>query len=474
MESQQRIAIVGSGLAGLVSAHLLQGDRQQRYAVKVFESVRCLCAPCTSNQEVLTTQGTSLSLDAASISIPNAAQTSSDRVDLPMRAFAGGFYSNLKALYDHLNVPYHSQRFLFEFAWPRNGSSTQYSSYFVHASNLHQVAPRPNAVGIIQYLIEVLYLIVCYSWFSVCCFLVAPHTGETLRHYLDRTRTPQHFVTYYLLPLISSVTTCPHEALLNFPASDVTEYKRRTNQAPHYTVSSGVQSVQERLIRGIDYELGVFVKAVEPQEKGVKLSWEKHGEALRSEYFDKVILAVAPDVVSQVFEPLRHHMARMPTAMVESVVHNDRNVLQESASVRTAADRHDAQLICLRTSTDNTTQTESHHVQSCGAIVTTCPYSRLDPSLVLHSAKFTRVLRSPESQRIVNAVFREGQRVCNDDKSVPQWRNGDDNVWLAGGWCWDGMVLLEGCVVSAMRIANALGVDVPWQQQQQHGGKLAL
>jgi predicted NAD/FAD-binding protein len=39
MEPQQRVAIVGSGLAGLVSAHLLHNDRRQRYAVKVFESV---------------------------------------------------------------------------------------------------------------------------------------------------------------------------------------------------------------------------------------------------------------------------------------------------------------------------------------------------------------------------------------------------------------------------------------------------
>jgi 2-polyprenyl-6-methoxyphenol hydroxylase-like FAD-dependent oxidoreductase len=39
MAPQERVAIVGSGLAGLVSAHLLHHDRRQRYAVKVFESV---------------------------------------------------------------------------------------------------------------------------------------------------------------------------------------------------------------------------------------------------------------------------------------------------------------------------------------------------------------------------------------------------------------------------------------------------
>lgn len=39
METKQRVAIVGSGLAGLTTAHLLHNDRQQRYAVKVFECV---------------------------------------------------------------------------------------------------------------------------------------------------------------------------------------------------------------------------------------------------------------------------------------------------------------------------------------------------------------------------------------------------------------------------------------------------
>jgi predicted NAD/FAD-binding protein len=244
----------------------------------------------------------------------------------------------------------------------------------------------------------------------------------------------------------------------------LTEYKRRTHRAPHYTVSEGVKSVQDLLIKGIDYKLNAAVKAVEPQEEGVNIWWEQAGSGMCMERFDVVVLAVAPDVVGHVFKPLQHHMARMPTTMVESVVHTDRSVLKETTPVRRAVKGHDAQHIYLRTSSDSDTKTESHHVQSCGAIVTTCPYSPLDPSLVMHSAKFTRVLRSPESQRIVNAIFGEGLQSYEDDKSVPRWRSGEGNVWLAGGWCWDGMVLLEGCVVSAMRIARDLGVEVPWQQ----------
>ena len=35
----ERVAIVGSGMAGLTTAMLLNGDPQRRYSVTVFESV---------------------------------------------------------------------------------------------------------------------------------------------------------------------------------------------------------------------------------------------------------------------------------------------------------------------------------------------------------------------------------------------------------------------------------------------------
>jgi hypothetical protein len=374
-----------------------------------------------------------------------------------MRAFAGGFYSNLRSMYDYLGIRYQSQPFLFEFAQSR-------SPYFTHASNLHQLPTRPNGVNLVAYLFEVGFLTLCYVYFSLCCFFIAPHPGETLQAYFERTRMPEHFVTYFVLPLISSVTTCPHDSLLAFPATDLTEYKRRTHRAPHYTVSEGVRAAQARLAKGIQYELNTAIIAVEPTEKGVRLLWKSVDGQQQNEVFDKVVLAVAPDVVGHVFEPLRHYMARIPTVVVESVVHTDDTVLNMGHEEGPVGRRGgNAQQIHLNTSTSKQHKTESHHIQPCGAIVTTCPFSPLEESRVTHSAKFTRVLRSPQSQRIVNAIFGDTQYFYSDEKSVPVWRNGDDNVYLVGGWCWDGMVLLEGCVVSAMRVAEALDVKIPWR-----------
>ncbi|KAF2020649.1 FAD/NAD(P)-binding domain-containing protein [Aaosphaeria arxii CBS 175.79] len=458
-----QVAIVGSGMAGLVTAYLLSNDPHQRYAVKIFES------------------GKTLSLDSASVSIPNATKTAFNRVDLPMRAFAGGFYSNLKAMYDHLGVKYHSQPFLFEFAKSptklgsrlRSDSQSQLpaSSYFVHASNLHETPPpRPRALPFISYILEVVYLLVCYAWFSLCCFLVAPLDGlqgaESLEEYLRRTWVPEYFISYYVLPLISSVTTCPHQSLLGFPASDVIGYKRRTHNAPHYTVSNGVNTVQERLIKGVNYELSAPISKVTPTGNRVKLTWKKvdsNDAEDQEETFDKVIMAVAPDIVGQIFGPLQHFMRRIPTVMVESVVHSDKTMLKQGSSLEQRKSRLGAQLIYLRTTTDNIHQTESHHVQNCGSIVTTCPIDKIDDEHTIHSATFTRVLRTPESKRIVNSIFRDTPNFAGAEKSNSLWKNGDDNVFLVGGWCWDGMVLLEGCIVSAMRVANALNVEIPWK-----------
>jgi predicted NAD/FAD-binding protein len=38
--AQSRVAIVGTGLAGLTTAYLLHRDQQRRYAITLFEQVR--------------------------------------------------------------------------------------------------------------------------------------------------------------------------------------------------------------------------------------------------------------------------------------------------------------------------------------------------------------------------------------------------------------------------------------------------
>jgi hypothetical protein len=37
-----------------------------------------------------------------------------------------------------------------------------------------------------------------------------------------------------------------------------------------------------------------------------------------------------------------------------------------------------------------------------------------------------------------------------------------ETAWVVGAWYWDGMALLEGCVMTARRVVACLDVDMPW------------
>lgn len=412
-----------------------------------------------------------LSLDSASHTLtdPKSGEKS-ERLDLPMRAFADGYYESLRRMYDYFGITYGSPRFIY--ALSRLSNTAQPSPYYIHSSNNHQIPPlRPNGLSWAKWLIEVCYLAVCYYWFTACCFFVTPKTAElfgeeeTLHQYVDRIKLPQYYVKYYLLPLMSSVTTCSHEALMNFPAVDLVDYERRTFRQKHYTVLGGVQRVQTKLSEGLTYTLGAKVTAVENVGAKVQVSWTNtvQGGQTSSRLFDHVILGVTPDVVGAIFQPLRSAMAAVPTTTVQSVVHRDFSKISDAsksiwAQVSLNSGKPAPQPIHM---CSNNEATESIHEHPSSALITTYPIATIDPEKVVYTATFTRVLRSASSRQAVNHIF--GASKSTDEKSQ-LWRNGDGNVWLVGGWCWDGMVMLEGCLASATRVANALDVEVPWMK----------
>ncbi|KAF4125359.1 hypothetical protein GMORB2_4199 [Geosmithia morbida] len=453
-----RVAVVGTGLAGLTTAYLLKNDKHRRYDVTLLD------------------QTESLSFDSASITVKNEKTGDVERVDLPMRASAGGYYANLMRMYRHLNVPLHPIRFLFIFSeaiplaakgipTSTDGDSEggQQRSYFVHASNLHQLPPPwPSQRSVLLHIIEIMYLIICQLWFSVACFIIVPNTtgpggGESFAEYLERIWMPRR---------------------------DIVNYKRLSHGHQHYAVCGGVSQIQAKLSNGLDgTRLGSRVSRVAPAPNlgGVLVRWKSNGSTEEEqELFDRVVLAVSPDVASRIFAPLAAIAHKMPTVQVESSVlpmtkENGYSVVHKSSEDGVSAgcmhhskDGSRAQTIMLKTRFSNKgSQTEALHTMPSGVIVSTCPIdSTGPPKNAIRYAKFTRTLRTPQSRAAVEKMM--GRAYPDDDTNEKlldddcDWTNGDDNVWIAGAWCWDGMVLLEGCVVSAMKVARDFGVEIPW------------
>ncbi len=373
-------------------------------------------------------------------------------------------------MYDDLGVRYHSQRFLFCFSRLfGGGGGGDVGMHFIHSSNNHRIPPiRPPGVPLFEYLFETVYLLVWYFYFAFCCLFIQPRptsgrkTCESLEGYLRRIHLPAYFTNCYLVPLMSSVATCSHSELLAFPAQDLIEYKRKTTGAEHYVVSDGVRDVQEKLARGLDIRLETSVIEVEPEDEKVQVHWRHNnmGCEVSCEEFDRVVLAVSPAVVGAIFRPLKEAMTRIPTTSVTSVVHRGGSGGPQTWDMRLGTLRGDADVIHFQTSK---ARTQSIHVYQSGTLVTTCPLQPNESAEVIQESSFTRVLRTTESKRIVNALLGNSASQDGFVEEKTSWKNGDGGVWIAGGWCWDGLVLLEGCIVSAMRVADDFGVSVPWR-----------
>lgn len=388
-----------------------------------------------------------------------------------MRSFSPGYYRNLTAMLNFLRIRYHIERLLFVFSLDVGDSRAPPSPYYTHASNLHRIIPPiPTGVNPFRHAVQVILLAACYLWLSACCFLIAPSDDETLGTYLGRIWIPRWFTSQYLLPLISSVATCSHEALLQFPARDFVTYRRKLFGTDHYTVENGIWDVERKLRNGLDVRLGAEVEKAEPVHAGLRLQWLISGDGVTHKHtcvFDHVVLAVPPNIIARIFSPLCGVMSRIPTADVQTFVLQPKTgpsrlsvVDADRKTQRLLNNRHNAQVVTLRSRSAPTQWTAAYQKLHSGACVATNADEAFDKGSVLVEARFTRVLRTVESRKLTSQMFSEEDQACDIPKT--RWRNGDGGVWVAGAWCWDGMVLLEGCVVSAMRIAKALDVEVPW------------
>jgi hypothetical protein len=289
---------------------------------------------------------------------------------------------------------------------------------------------------------------------------------ESLLQYLERIQLPQYFSKHYLLPLLSSMTTCSHIELLEFPAIDVLDYAKRTYRRPHYTVVGGIQRVQSRISEGLVVRLNSTVTAVESAGTICRITWtDSQGNNVFSGEYDHIIIAVTPDVVAAIFKPLEKLLQQIPIVKGDCIVHRDTSILPESDLLFREA-RKGAQQPEIMYIFSNNISTESVHQHASSVLVTNFPIAPIESNKIIHCARLTRVLQSLKSREVVNSIFSAPRSRHMRQEKGQVWRNGDGNVWLVGAWCWDGMVLLEGCVMSAMRVAACLDVDIPWLNEE--------
>lgn len=263
-----KLAVVGTGLAGLTAAHLLKRPLEGALAdvefeVHVFE------------------KASSIGMDSSSISIPAPGSKEEWRVDAPMRSFQGGYYPHLISLYTSLGIIFRQADFSYSFSSltpfstnvqeRRITTTTIYNGGSGRAgvskpSSLDRTFTTPTRLFI--YL--TVQLLLCYMitlFHSVPIWRSTSIPSTVFRDWAVQTKPRgflakwcgldtawQNYIQSVLLPLLSAVCTAPEDDVMTCPMEEILDYIWLTLGTHHYMVVGGVREVVTRLTANLQPE----------------------------------------------------------------------------------------------------------------------------------------------------------------------------------------------------------------------------
>ncbi|KAK9365373.1 hypothetical protein V1509DRAFT_633244 [Lipomyces kononenkoae] len=462
-----KVAVIGTGLAGLASAYYLSTASNPRvqYNVHLFD------------------ENSSIGFDSSSVTATDG-NGIERRIDVPMRSFAGGYYKRIISLYKSLGLQFHDAKFTYSFSELAEESGDA-RTYFLHggrAGSFRQ-GGKPSLQSRLKWTSDFVAVVFWYIYFSLIAALSTPKGSvscenevsharyeaprkklfgngygtlgtddessiedcnreiESLQEFARRWHIPAWFIDRFVVTLFSAMSTCDADTIRNSPAADIIDYKRKTFGQAHYLLSNNSRSAVAALTAPLakdNIHLGVAVKAM--LSEGT--TWTIRTLDEDYHHFTHVILATAPSRVCELHRPLVPVFRHVEANTVKVLVHTDDRVLNflKSEDIR--------DLNLLKTSDG----TEATHVLFPGIYQTTSPASlngdggedyggRISKSKVISESVFERVVRT---NGLVDAVAKMRRK------------QGQHNVWVTGSWMWDGLVLLEGCVASAEAVCDGI------------------
>ena len=458
-----KVAVVGSGLAGLHAAWLLASPEHYDDPSKVPDEVH------------LFERNESVGMDAASVDVDDGRT----RVDIPMRGFYRGYYPLLTRLYDLLHIEYGPRDHTVCFAGGRGEDDGLLMNGHVHngADRVNQKEPSFSPIFVYEnYTIAgvsvplpslkhgfVNQLRIGVEWLR---FLYASHQyvgkrarGEstasvdrlTLGQFLDAHKYSTEFRHGCILPFMAGICTCFFDDMEAYPAATVLEFcgSGMAFEGAN-VVMQGVRQVCQVLSASVkEIHLSTPVTAIYDTPDAGRPRLTVQTAAGDKHEFDHVVIA------SQANQALRMLQDATPaeTAALgaftyvrsEVVLHGDERVMPES--------KDDWRGINFATvyKPSETVPSATNYMNAILPSLAGAPnvFQTWNPPFVL------------DNEKIISRSVFERPLVTLDTKENLErfWAmQGQRNIWFVGAYADEGVPLLEGCVSSGSRVAAHFGV----------------
>ncbi len=369
-----RIAIVGAGVSGMVTAHLLY----PRHEIVVFEA------------------GESAGGHANTIRVDTPEQTHS--VDTGFMVFNDRNYPNFERLLRQLGVAWQSSDMSFGVSDGRG--DFEYNSASpngLFAKRTHLLTPWFH---------RMIADLVRFN--RTARELSRGSSGDiSLGQWLAEQRFSEAFVQRLIVPQVSAVWSADPQQMRSFPARFLAEFFDNhgmlglTGRPRWRTVTGGSESYVRALIGPWRHclRLGAAVQAIERRDDAVMVK-PRGGEAER---FDEVVIATHSDQALAMLadaDPREHEiLGAMPYQANEAVLHTDTRLLPRRRRAWASWNYH-----LLETPTERATVTyHMNRLQSLKAdrelCVTLNRTATIDPQQVIRTIPYAHPVYTPEGVR---------------------------------------------------------------------------
>ncbi|MCO8072886.1 FAD-dependent oxidoreductase [Acinetobacter lwoffii] len=416
------IAVIGSGMAGLATARILQ---DAGHHITIFEA--------------LPGRG----MDSHSLEFEGGL------IDAPLRVMNPYLWKNTLSLATHLGIKTYPVRTYMACSWLFEDKTETWLT--TSRSRIGNIPIINNRKGLQQYgwrLVKGLLQLKV----ALTKFFKSKNQDISLSEFINRNEIEEVFWHGAVMPVLYTICTCNPKTIGEWPAKPLLIFLRQlTDGDALLRLQGGTPALVDKLIEGIQIEDGSAITLVQEQGDQVKVE----NAAGYSKLFDRVIVATPTTKIEEFLDPVQFAseielLKKFKFEQGELVIHTDASVMppkrKDWAVLSYMMDRK----FTRQQFTVWLNSIEPSLVGKSAVFQTWRPVTEIDPKKVIKSVMLTRA--------VVDA-----NTVALNKELQQRHLDANRKVFFCGSWSCDGLPILESAVTSAMKIAEIFGAPLPFQ-----------